>query len=783
MGDIRIRVGVALDANVRTVYKPLVAAAQEAAQNVTRALNTGAKLTVQQQTRTFQQMAPAIGHPYRDGARQAEESIKSIAKTAKQQADAMTKDVAKAARERVRLEREALREIERDLAASNRVREREAERARREAEAANRRFARRTVSGGVMGSSIDMGRRMAGDLARGAGITFDMSTMAKSYVERQQMATQLANSAWIPNRDAAPNEAVTKRVDPNVLMAEASRVATATGTDAGSVLQGLTEFTGKTGDLATARALMGDIAKLSKATGANMNEMLSAAADVSMAIDDIPDKGKVVAETMRAIAGQGQVGAVEIRDMAKEMGKLASQAGKFQLEGSTSKLLNDAGLTNATSQNVAIMGAMAQAARQHGRATSTTAVNSSMAFIQDMSNRTFMKRADAAGLHVFADAGKTQIRDPKAILLEMMNYSRGNLAKNSFVMPNKNSRAILDAFGVTYAQSLKSSAGAKGDDGHLLSGQERHLKALNDVSKEYDKLLRVTMQGTEVQAKFDAAMNTNATKAQLFQNRMQEIADRSADKLLPALERLAPSIERVAGAMGNFLVWATEHPGTAIAAAITTSIAKAAIGAGIRSTLERIIANSAPAGGVGGAAGGAGGRGWRGALAAAPLIGAAALWAYDEGKERIDKAWTSENKQRGDDSIAVANASGLAARVTASGGSDEDRAELNRQLADLRDRKKRQDENQLGSDAMSVMGGAYGEFRGLFVKETQDQVRQAQVDNAAENERRSQETVHAIERVEKAILALQQRGMPVTNHPLPKNTAGDHPVAALIGGH
>ncbi len=749
MGDIRIRVGVALDANVKTVFRPIVLAAQEAGLQVRRALNAGARGAMQDTLKAHTQGATNVVVVHQKAAKAVNDTQKKITSEADREAKARekisereerAKDRAmnRLANEAKRWERERVRDAERAANERVRIAAKEASDAARERERNARRvgyWSMRNFS--PVTPTLQMGQRMMGELARGAGIDFSAGHMVQDFVSRQQLATQLSNQAYIQG-DAAPNEAAKHRVSASTLMGEANTAAMNTASSATDILQGMSSFVGKTGDLQTAREAMGDLAKLSKATGTNMGDMLDAAADVSNALGDIPNKAKVINDTMRAIAGQGQIGSVEISNMAKDMAKLAAMSGSFKLGDGTAKTLKDAGLTNETSQNVAIMGALAQAAKAHGGAPSATvAGNSSMAFIRDMSNRTTMKRWREQGMNVFADKQHTQIRDPKALILEVLNKTHGDLGQIANLMPNQNSRRVLNAFAKTYGDSVKASR----DSDPKMSEKDRNLKALKAVSDEFDKYLKVTMGGEEIQDKFNEAMNTSASKAQLFNNKMQQVADKTAEKLLPALEKLAPTIEKAAEALGNFLVWMSSHPGEAIATALSASIAKASIENTIRAGVENIFKGSAgntAMGAIGGIFAGA----------------AIAMTIHQVGKLYIDNVLNEESKQKqGDVEHVLAASAGNVARSGDTISKDEAK-NLEDRLAQLKADKARLEKGPSTVDkigrgatfAAALGGGAIGMMfgSGKFFEEHSDLVRR----QTEMQETQMRETTEAIQRLE-----------------------------------
>lgn len=599
MSDVKVRVGAAIDIDTRTVFRPLIEAARQARKQVERELQ-GIAIDL---PKTVSRGAKDSGDKLKELPRITGQSVDEI----KRQFDELRKNIGKNL-DMSQVAREAERELSRLESAAQRS-------------ALGMRGGTRGGGGGMDGGSmpyrmgywsmrnfapvtpmLSMARRIAGDVAMGAGVDFNVSSRISDYMSREQLATQISNSAWIPTAKGAAN----KQVDPSVLLAKARETAVAHGLDQTDILGGLSAFVGKTGDLDTAMKSLDSMATLSKATGSSLEDMLDAAAAVSNALGEGADKSKVLDSVMRAIAGQGQVGAIEIRDMASNMEKLAAFSNDVVLDESTKKTLAGAGITDKTAGTVAVFGALAQAARaKGGRRTAQMATQAAFSFMRDLTSKHEMEALQAAGINVFADKEKTKSRDPKAIILDVLNYTRGDQAKLTKLIPNENSRSVFRAFAATYNET-------KGTNKEKLAA----------VSSALDDYLKVTMSAEEVQKKHDKAMDTGASKAAVFNAKLQEIADQSAERLLPTLEKLAPKILEAVDAFAKLVNWAAENPMEAVVAAFAAAVAKAGIEQVLRTGIERAFAGQLLGGGGAAAAGGGAGLGGAGAGTAATGIGA-----------------------------------------------------------------------------------------------------------------------------------------------------------------
>lgn len=369
---------------------------------------------------------------------------------------------------------------------------------------------------GVGSYGLGLARRTAMDIARGAGVETNVGKHIGDAVSLQSEATKLSNSGYMPGtlRNGS-------RVDPATLVKEVRGIGMATGTSNEETMQGLRDFVGKTGDLATARDVLGDMARLAKATGTNMQDMVAAAGDVSNQLEEGPEKSKMLISIMKTVAGQGKLGAVEIRDMASQMAKLAAAASKFE---------------GGPERAIATMGALAQSARQRGGAASASiAANAASSFAGDLTKGANIKNMKAFGITPFTDATHTKLRDPEEIILQALLKTGGDIGKLGKIFPNKMSMRAVEGFRQVYVGAGGGQAGAEA------------------VNEEF-KRLRDTMMGEgEIAASFAAAMATNETQVQLVNNQLGALGETIMSTLLPAVLSIAPVFVELATGAAKFL--------------------------------------------------------------------------------------------------------------------------------------------------------------------------------------------------------------------------------------
>ena len=385
---------------------------------------------------------------------------------------------------------------------------------------------------GVAGRAVDMGK----DLARGAGIDFDMGGAIKQAGSMETMATSIANSAYMPGT-TGPNG---KRVDQKEIVAQARQVANETAYDPSQVLEGLQKFVAKTGDLDSGRAALKDLAVLSKATGTNLEDMVDAAGDVSNALGDTDDKGEKIKAVMTSIAAQGKLGAVEIKDLATQMAKLGAASGSF--EGNTQDIMKK-------------MGAFTQMSRAHGgSATATQAAQSLTGFANTFSKTQRLEQFKEFGVDIKSKkTGRTL--DPVDIVLK--SIASGASAKHGGISK------LSENMGKMFKDTTASRA-TRGLEQEFMKQREIALKggakeeeaqkiAIEETRKEFEKLTAATMGQEEIQESFRRAMATSESQAQIMNNQFNEAASQLKDSLVPALISATPAIIAAVGAFAGIV--------------------------------------------------------------------------------------------------------------------------------------------------------------------------------------------------------------------------------------
>lgn len=600
-GQIKIRIGGSVDRSLDVAFGNVEKRAMKARDNIAKMFGASSA------GRGMQQIATGAEKAYAGVEKAAMKAGRAQATAQERSARDQVKSQERAAREIERIHRQQVRAAEAldrqrsaGLMREFRAQEREALRSSRAVE----RFASRTSHRathflfppptGMLGGA----KRIAGDIMRGAGVDMSISGSVGRAVSLQSEAVGLANQERIATgntRGAAHFE----------------KLARSTGDQFSKspeqIVSMMRAFTGKTGDFNAAEKLTPQLTSIASASGANLIEMGDAAGFVFSQLKRLPDAADRTIAVMRGIVGQTAVGAVEMKDYATQLGRVAAGAQKFE---------GDIG------ENILKFSAMTQLNIESGGATSAAdAARGTAAFVNTLGKGARINAFRKAGVQVFSDKEETTHRDPFEIIKDSFRATGGNIPQLSTMFMDVLGRKTIT--GLTGA--FKDAGGGEAGIAAVEKSLDRYMKAQLDAATE-------TKNNADIQA-------SAAAKAVRFQNELDKIVSVTANDVMPAFQRLAPVALKAADAFGGLVQFTAENPGAAITAAIVASIARAGLESAARAGIERAFTGFA-GGGVGGgrtaALGGA-----LGLTIATAIIGKALIdsWvAEDQDKQRKDVA-------------------------------------------------------------------------------------------------------------------------------------------------
>jgi flagellar biosynthesis GTPase FlhF len=607
---------------------------------------------------------------------------------------------AQQAKDEVRQAERATREIEREEERKMRVRIRSSEMAGRaaareaaeEIRAAERaaqargRIGRR-VGGLAMGSvgglaSAGMG---AASLALGIGGGFALANAAHSQLSAERTAALLVNAGTTNGvRPGSVNQA----------LGEATAQSKALGIGKDVLLQGALTYSqnARGGDFQGALANMGFFAKVSKVTGADINDIASAAGTLQSQNQnlDAPAMQQLLLNTL----AQSHQGSMSMVDAAKQFGILGSTRAYYK--GDVAK----------NQQTLIGLGQIARAGGDVGEAGT---------FVKDIAteagtaNKKFRKMTGRNLLHIDAKTG--QLDSPEQVVEQVLRATGGNINQIGEVFGQRGSRL----FGELAGTMRQAGGGEKGIAAAMAS--VRQVTGATMTPEQLEQQNK-TMDETPA-ARFQIALNNVAqTLGEKLEPKFEHFATETLPKLEPVFEKIIDEADKLAS-------WFADNPikgvGAVVLAAVTKDIAGAGIGAAAKAILSAMLQQAAAGAGVGAGGGILGKAGWVGAAGAAGAGIAIALTDAD-----VDKKTAAQRSAVMTSTQAYAAAMGVMGKSRRGTVTAADLAAMQQQAASMGQAadlaKARIGTNEMG---MAQTGMAYltGHGSELRNAQTQEQVR------------------------------------------------------------
>lgn len=537
----------ALVTDLRTIDAELDRAARRGAQRDGKSAQDRLRIT----DKAFLAEQRAIAKRELEEQKARQKSVRDEEKTAR----AKERIEEKSLRYRQQLQNRHFNEVARQHQREERLAERTARNQQRLMQRATEKAARdykrgaASVIGGATRTVTGVGRTVMGAAGLGGGLA--IGNAIHDYAGQAKSASILANAAGKPG-------------EKGLLLEEAQHVKGYTGDE---TLGALGAFTEKTGDLEAARNLIQDIGKLSLATGGDFTEMGEAAGQVFNvirdSIDDPLERLKAVQEVMESLAAQGSLGAVEIRDLATELAGLGAATRKY--EGDPVELLKT-------------MGAMSQATVARGGAPSAAEATTAITrFGADLTKKPAQKALGKLGIDVFSDKSNQKLKDPRAIMADILGKTGGDLTKLEEIF-NAESIKALSGFSPLYLDAEKQQKGS--GKKALYDEFERYSGAKVDLEEGYKSRLEdPDVQYMEAMKEFNYALGKELLP--------------TLTKAIPAFQEFIPQLSEAAKTLVGFINWASDHPvaglGTLIGAAVVKEIAASGINKGISVAFEKLL--------------------------------------------------------------------------------------------------------------------------------------------------------------------------------------------------
>jgi hypothetical protein len=717
---VKIRIGGSIDQSLDTALKTAVQkigqaekTAQKLKRETTKATEDEAKRELRAQERLTKatesldkQRSRGLFAAYRQQEAAAERAGKAEMRT------------------RQRTEENARREIQKTVQAAMRALEQEERAQKRFSASQGRQFAERTshrATRFLSGNSpiLPMAGRALSSVASGAGVDFSVAGAVGRIVDQQAAAVALANRGHVPGAAGANGQVVSAAA----LQAEAQAAGKATAVNPAELLAAGQAFVGLTGDLDLWRKIMPEVAKQTAALGGNQEEAAKAAGEFAAHVGDVPNKEKAILDLMRVAGGQGKIGGVDFSDFAKYAAKAAAPASQF---------------AGDKAQNISQLTALAEIAKMHGGASNAAEAFTSVASFSNTLNKPARRKSINA---LLGDQGQTlDNSDPfqlaRALVLAASKKGDSNQARV----------ALSAAVGDT--RSLKAVRGLQNTFNEAGGGKA----GTAAMDAELAKFRGAVMSAAETERANAEKLKTTQAKAELFNQQLQNVTQGVMEKLVPALDKAAPSILHFADIIGKVATWAIDNPKVAIASAITASIARAGLESTLRAGIERMLL-------------GAGGKNASGLGAAVGKLGLAftvvsmGVTTLQVGKALIDEWFVAAGKDQRDaveKDVASTNASVEAQRLAAGGDLTGAKTKAEEAIKAKEEAINQTKETGAGETAkmLALVAGTFGVTGPLDAIVEQNKTLQSATD------RQTRELADSKQHLADILAAIKEQGMP-----------------------
>lgn len=338
------------------------------------------------------------------------------------------------------------------------------------------------------------------------------------------------------------------------------------GVDQGAMIGGMEAFVDKTGNVDMALNMADHIAQLSSASGADMSELGTVLGNAFSNLKQTPGVSEEQAvdqakQLSMILAGQGKIGAVEMRDLANRAPILTSAASQFGGD---------------RMESMAVMGALAQIAVDKGGAHNADVATTS---IKNLPLDMVMKGKKAG---MTGDVAKMNPVDAIVQLLEKTGGDKQKLLK----VVGRETLPSIEGLRKTWEENggKKDGSGSKAVRKEI----QRYVDAAYSKGEMQDS---AAFRGSQMDRQIDRAMGqfNIAVGTQL----VPAVTD-----LIPAITSLTPIIANVGSVGADFVSFAANDPFAGLSAIFAASMAKQAAGVGLARIMESSLGKNLAAGGL-----------------------------------------------------------------------------------------------------------------------------------------------------------------------------------------
>jgi len=348
-------------------------------------------------------------------------------------------------------------------------------------------------------------------------------------------------------------------------------------------------FGGISGNYQMGMDMGNDLSQIALATDVGLEDVSKLAGNAYMKLKT-PDMSEAEAkkqtlEAVRMFAGQGNVGAVEIKDLAQYGGRLTAGANAFQ---------------GTRLQNMGRMGTLAQVAVGSGMATDAAeATTSAEHFAADLSkhqDEVSKLKIDGKNVSAFTDKSKTKLRGIKELVGDVVEGTGGSIPAMNAIFGER-SKKMTDAFRTKFVEAETANA-ALAPGARMAKGKAGRAA----IEAEFDKFDKAALSEKDQGLRAEAALTSTTAQLDQAMKDMNTALSRELLPMMPGLIRsfadLAKPLADIVGKAAAVAGWLASNPFAGMAALLSGAFLLEVAKAKIADTIK----NAMLSGGTGGGA-------------------------------------------------------------------------------------------------------------------------------------------------------------------------------------
>jgi len=298
------------------------------------------------------------------------------------------------------------------------------------------------------------------------------------------------------------------------------------GVAAADIAEGAAGFVAKTGRLDLARRFSPTFATVASATGAKVEDISNAAADIFQKFD--VTSLEEMREALAALAFQGKSGAFELRDAASQFARVGAAASRFGVHKGV--------------EGLKILGGLTQIARSATGSPEQAATATEAMFRQLIKKSA---KLSAVGADVFEKGSTSKTRDVRDILVDAIAKNKGSLPALQKIFDEEGIRAVSPLI-----STFNEARERHGKENQKATEEQKTAAGVRALREQLDAAINAPASWAGV---VDDAAQAQSSASSRLNAAWESIKSKVAADVLPSLMELATKLAEDTSAMDPFI--------------------------------------------------------------------------------------------------------------------------------------------------------------------------------------------------------------------------------------